>query len=107
MGLPRSVETKIRKVITRVHEHRLAESLAPVEGAIRRWREGQAPIFAIDDAIHQHQMRSKRYWHLYANTAASSPEAGYILKEALELKLISPAEHQEVAALWNRPKPRR
>ncbi len=92
--------------MTRVHEHKLAESLAPVEEAIRRWRAGEAPIFAIDDAIHQHQMRSKRYWHLYANTAATSPEARYILEEALALKVISPQEHKELMNLWNRPKPR-
>jgi phage terminase Nu1 subunit (DNA packaging protein) len=93
--------------MTRVHERKLAESLEPVERAIRDWREGRGPIVATDDAIHQHQMRSRRYWHLYANTAASSPEAGYILDEALELKLISPAEHKELTALWSRPKPQR
>ena len=103
MGLSKSAEAKIRAVMARVHEHKLAESLAPVEEAIRRWRAGEAAIFAIDDAIHQHQMRSKRYWHLYANTAAGSPEAGYILDEALQLKLISPAEHRELTERWRRP----
>jgi hypothetical protein len=106
-GLPKSVEIKIRKVIERVHEHKLAESLAPVEEAIKRWREEQAPIFDIEDAIHHHQMRAKRFWHLYANTAANSGQAGFVLDEALELKLISPEEHRDLTALWNRPKPRK
>lgn len=104
MGLPRSVEIRIRNAMTRVHERKLAESLAPVEEAIRRWRAGKAPIFAIDDAIHQHQMRSRRYWHLYANTAATSPEAGYILDEALQLGLISSEQHRALKAIWNRPR---
>ncbi len=107
MAIPRSAENKMRALITRVHETRLAESLAPVEEAIRKWRAGEAPIFAIDDAIHQHQMRSKRYWHLYANTAVSSPEAGFILDEALQMKLVTPAEHRELKTVWNRPRTQR
>jgi hypothetical protein len=107
MDLPKSVEVRIRKVMTRVHERKLAESLEPVERAIREWREGRGPIFAIDDAIHQHQMRSRRYWHLYANTAVTSPEVAYILDEALQLTIISPGEHEDLRELWNKPKARK
>jgi hypothetical protein len=105
----RGLENRVRGVITRVHERRLAESLAPVEEAIRVWREEEGPIFAIEDAIHQHTMRSKRYWHLYANTAVTAPEVDYILDEALELGLITAEEKKEIAAaLWSRPpRPRR
>ena len=104
MDIPRSVENKLRAVMKKVHAARLAESLAPVEEAIRKWRDGTGEIFVIDDVIHQHQMRSKRYWHLYANTRVTSPEMGYILDEALELKIVSPKDHEELKALWNRPK---
>ncbi len=99
MALPKSLESRIRAVIARVHEQHLAESLAPVEEAIRRWRAGEGSVFAIDDAIRQHQMRSKRYWNLYANAAATSPEVLYILKEALDLGLISEQKHRELTGI--------
>lgn len=102
--MTRSQENRIRAVMSRVHEHHLAGSLAPVEEGIRKWRAGEGSIFAIDAAIHQHQMRSRRYWHLYANTAAASPEAGYILDEALRFGLISPAEHGDLRQIWGKPK---
>lgn len=104
MPLTRSQEKRIRAALSRVHERHMAESLAPVEEAIRRWRAAEGGIFAIDDAIHQHQMRSRRYWHLYANTAVTSPEVGFILDEALQFGLISPDEHRELRAIWGKPK---
>jgi len=96
MHIPKSQENRIRSVIVKVHERRLADSLAPVEEAIRRWRAGEGSIFDIENAIHQHQMRSKRYWNLYANTAAASPQAVYILDEAMDLGLITPEQYQEM-----------
>ncbi len=99
MALPKSQEKRIRAVIAQVHERRLAESLAPVEEAIQRWREGEGTVFAVDEAIHHHQMRSKRYWNLYPHTAAASPQVLYILDEALEMGLISPEQHQELARI--------
>jgi hypothetical protein len=102
--LTKSQEKRIRAVVTRVHERRLVESLAPVEEAIRKWRAGEAAIFAIDDAIHQHQMRSRRYWHLYANASVTSPEVGFILDEALQFGLISADEHRELLGIWGAPK---
>ena len=99
MALPKSLERRIRAVIAQVHERRLAESLAPVEEAIRRWREGEGTVFAVDDAIHQHQMRSKRYWNLYPHTAAASPQVLYILDEALEMGLISAEQHRELGRI--------
>jgi hypothetical protein len=104
MALTRSQEKRIRAVLSRVHERHMAESLAPVEEAIRKWHAAEGGIFAIDDAIHQHQMRSRRYWHLYANAAVTSPEVGYILDEALQLGLISSEEHRGLKAIWNRPR---
>ncbi len=85
------------EVIRQVHERRLAESLASVEEALRQWREGGLPVFKIDDAIHQHMMRSKRYFALYANTPATSPAAVGILKEAMDLGLLSEDEYRELA----------
>ncbi len=99
MALPKSQEKRIRAMIAQVHERRLAESLAPVEETIQRWREGEGTVFAVDEAIHLHQMRSKRYWNLYAHTAATSPQVLYILDEALELGLISPEQHRELARI--------
>jgi len=104
MTLSRSQEKRIRAVLSRVYEHHLAESLAPVEEAIRKWHAAEGSIFAIDDAIHQHQMRSRRYWHLYANTAVTSPEVGFILDEALQFGLIPSEEHLALKAIWNRPR---
>jgi hypothetical protein len=104
MTLSKSQEKRIRAVLSCVYERRLAESLAPVEEAIRKWHAAEGSIFAVDDAIHQHQMRSRRYWHLYANTAVTSPEAGFILDEALQFGLISPDEHRELRAIWSKPK---
>ncbi len=86
-------------MIHQVHERRLADSLAPVEEAIRRWREGEAPIFQIDAAIHQHLMRSKRYFALYANTPASSPQAVGILEEAVDLGLLSRHEYRQLISI--------
>jgi len=102
--LTRSQQNRIRNVIRKVHEWKLAESLAPVERAIQDWRAGQRPVFDIDDEIHQHQMRAKRYWGLYANTAASSHEIAYILKEAFDLGLIDEKEHNELLAIWRQPR---
>jgi len=102
--LSKSQERRIRAVLSRVHERHLAESLAPVEEAIRQWHAAEGGIFAIDDAIHQHQMRSRRYWHLYANAAVTSPEVGFILDEALQFGMISPDEHRELRAIWSKPK---
>jgi endo-alpha-1,4-polygalactosaminidase (GH114 family) len=104
MQLTRSQEKRIRAVLSRVHERRLAESLARVEEALRAWHAGEGTVFAVDDAIHQHQMRSRRYWHLYANTAVTSPEVGFILDEALQLGLISSEQHRALKAIWNRPR---
>jgi hypothetical protein len=104
MPLTRSQEKRIRAVLSRVYEHHLAESLARVEEALRAWHAGEGTVFAVDDAIHQHQMRSRRYWHLYANTAVTSPEVGFILDEALQFGMISPDEHRELRAIWSKPK---
>ena len=95
MPLPRSIELKIRAVIVRVHERRMAESLAQVEQAIARWRDGSSTVFDVDDVIRQHQNRAKHFWNLYANSAATSPEVHYILDEALKLGLISQTEHHD------------
>ena len=103
MALPKTLELRIHAVIGRVHERRLAESLSRVEEAIRLWRAGQGTVFQVDDAIHQHQMRSKRLWGLYANTAATSPEVLYIMDEARELGLITPREHREYTG-FRRPR---
>ena len=102
MLLTKSQERRIMDVIRQVHERRLAESLAPLEEAIRRWREGGASVFQIDDAIHQHTMRSKRYFALYANTPATSPQAVGILKEALDLGMISQDEYQQLTTVQPR-----
>lgn len=99
MLLSKSQEKRIAEVIRQVHERRLAESLAPVEEAIRSWREGAVPIFQIDHAIHQHAMRSKRYFALYANTAASSPAAVGILTEAVDLGLLSENEYRRLTTV--------
>ncbi len=104
MPLTKSQETRIRKIIRRVHERHLADSLAPVEEALQKWRAGEGAIFAIDDAIHQHQMRSRRYWHLYANASATSPEVGFILDEALQFGLLSADEHRDLRGIWAKPK---
>ncbi len=102
MALPRSLELRIRAVIGKVHERRLAESLASVEEAIQRWRAGEGTVFQVDDAIHQHQGRSRRFWILYANAAATSPEVVYIMEEALKLGLISAKEHREFTGFRRR-----
>ena len=99
MLLSKSQERRIAEVIRLVHERRLAESLAQVEEAIRAWREGERSIFEIDKAIHQHSMRAKRYFAVYANTAASSPEAVGILDEALDLGLITKEEYAKLLVL--------
>lgn len=99
MLLSKSQERRITEMIHQVHERRLADSLAPVEEAIRRWREGEAPIFQIDHAIHQHLMRSKRYFALYANTPASSPQAVGILEEAVDLGLLSRDEYRQLISV--------
>ena len=99
MLLSKSQERRIGEVIRLVHERRLAESLAPVEEAILAWREGARSIFEIDNAIHQHSMRAKRYFAVYANTAASSPEALGILEEALDLSIINKEEHQHLTTI--------
>ncbi len=102
MLLSKSQERRIQEIIRKVHERRLADSLATVEEAIRRWREDEAPIFQIDDAVNQHALRSKRYFALYANTAATSPSAAGILQEALDLGLISPDEHRQLSTIQPR-----
>ncbi len=99
MLLTKSQERRISGVIRQVHERRLAESLASVEEAIRQWREGALPILKIDNAIHQHTMRSKRYFALYANTPASSPEAVGVLQEAVDLGLLSEGEFRELTSV--------
>ncbi len=104
MTIPRSVETRLRKVIQQVHERKLAESLKPVEEAIARWHAGEGSVFDIDEAMDQHRMRSRRFWHLYANTAVTSPEVGFILDEALKLGLLGADQHKELVGLWNRPR---
>lgn len=86
------------EVIRQVHERRLGESLASVEEALRQWREGVLPVFKIDDTIHQHMMRSKRYFALYANTPATSPEAVGILNEAMDLGLLPEQEYHELTS---------
>ncbi|MGH9510449.1 MAG: hypothetical protein ACRD2M_10960 [Terriglobales bacterium] len=96
MPIPKSLENRIRAVISQVHQRRLADSLAPVEEAIRRWRAGEGSIFEIEDAIHKHQMRSRRFWNLYANTAATSPQVIYVLNEALDLGLLTREQYQEL-----------
>ena len=99
MLLSKSQERRIAEVIRLVHERRLAESLAPVEEAILSWREGARSIFEIDKAIHQHSMRAKRYFAVYANTAASSPEAVGVLEEALDLSIINKEEHKHLTGI--------
>ena len=89
----------MRAVIAQVHERRLADSIAPVEDAIQSWRAGESSVFAVEEAIYQHQMRSKRYWNLYAHAGAASPQVPYILNEALELGLISREQHQELTRM--------
>ena len=95
--LPKTLELRIRKAINKVHERKLAESLEPVEEALRKWHDGEGTIFQVNDAMHQHQMRAKRFWGLYANTAATSLEVPYIMEEALRLGLISPAEFRQLS----------
>ena len=104
MALHRSLELRIRAVIGRVHEQRLAESLAPVEEAIQRWHAGQGAVFQVDDAVRQQQIRSRRYWALYANAAATSPEVVYIMDEALKLGFISPKQHREFTGFRRPPR---
>ena len=96
MPLTKSQERRIQEVIRKVHERRLAESLAPMEEAIRLWREGLATVFQIDGAIHQHTLRSKRYFALYANTPATSPVAVGILQEAVDLGMITEEEYRRL-----------
>ena len=97
MTLTKAQEKRIQDLIRQVHEHRLAESLAPVEEAIRSWREGNLPIFQIDNTIHQHTMRAKRYFAVYANTPARSADAIGILDEAKDLRLITEEEYKQLA----------
>ncbi len=99
MILTKGQEKRIQEIIRKVHEYRLAESLAPVEEAIRSWREGTLPIFQIDNAIHQHTMRAKRYFAVYANTPASSPDAVGILDEAKDLRLITDQEFKQLTGV--------
>ena len=99
MLLTKSQERRIKEVIRLVHERRLADSLAQVEEALRAWHEGLTPIFSVDDAIHQHMMRSKRYFALYANTPANSPAAVGILDEAVDLGIISREEYTKLVTL--------
>ncbi len=105
MALTKSQANRIRSLIARVHERRLAESLAPVEEALGGWRAGEATAFEVDEQIRQHTMRSRRFYLLYANAAVDSPETGFILDEALQLGLISPHEHRQLRAIWSRPRP--
>jgi hypothetical protein len=99
MLLSKSQERRIKEVIRAVHEKRLAESLAEVEQALADWREGRLPVLRVDDVIHQHAMRAKRYYAHYANTSARAPEAVGILEEAVTLGIISSEEQQRLLAV--------
>ena len=99
MILTKSQERRIREVIRAVHEKRLAESLEQVEEALRRWREGSTPVFAVDDAILKHNERSRKFFIHYANTPASAPEALGVLDEALALGMINAEEYRVLTTL--------
>ena len=97
--LPKKTELRLREVVKRVHEHRVGESLAKVEEAIAGWRAGKTSPFAVDEAIHQHQLRSRKMYMLYANAPVTSPEMESILREARDLKVITDKELGELLTI--------
>ncbi len=102
--LPKKTEFRLREVVRRVHEHRLGESLQKVEEALAAWRAGKATPFDVDEAIHQHQLRSRKMFMLYANAPVTSPEMESILREARDLKLITDKELGELLTIPKAPR---
>lgn len=97
--LPKKTELRLRDVVRRVHEHRLGDSLQKVEAAIAAWHAGNSSPFDVEEAIHQHQLRARKMYLLYANTPVTSPEMESILREARDLKLITDKELGELLTI--------
>lgn len=87
--------TRLQRVLTRLLEHRLTESLGDVHQALERWKAGDLGPFEAHAAVLEHAARAER---LAARVATVGPTAARtVLRDAFDAGLVERDEFIELA----------
>lgn len=81
---------RLQAVVTALIEHRVSTSLADVERAISRWRDGSHSALAAHGAVLRHAARCERTVERVTAAAGDRPEG--ILRDAVDAGLMSSDE---------------
>lgn len=85
---------RLQAIMTELLKHRIAESLALVEGALARWRSGEHGEFEAHAEVLRHAARTERLAARMARVGFDS--AGSLLRDAYDLGMIDEGEFREL-----------
>ena len=85
---------RLQAVVTALIEHRVATSLADVETALARWRDGGHSALAAHGAVLRHAARCERTVERVTAAAGDRPEG--ILRDAVDAGLMEEHEFKDL-----------